>query len=61
MGQMIYNVNDAATQVLAAKQVKENIYVDLVHKNGYGVNQVEETNASKVRIMKVKHFTDSAR
>lgn len=61
MGQMIYNVNDAATQVLAAKQVKENIFVDLVHKNGYGVNQVEETNASTVRIMKVKPFTDSAR
>ena len=61
MGQMIYNVNDAATQVLAAKQVKENIFVDLVHKNGYGVNQVEETNASTVRIMKVKPFTDNAR
>ena len=61
MGQMIYNVNDAATQVLAAKQVKENIFVDLVHQNGYGVNQVEETNASTVRIMKVKPFTDSAR
>ena len=58
---MIYNVNDAATQVLAAKQVKENIFVDLVHKNGYGVNQVEETNASTVRIMKVKPFTDNAR
>ena len=61
MGQMVYNVNDAATQVLAAKQVKENIFVDLVHKNGYGVTQHEETNVSTVRIMKVLPFTDSAR
>lgn len=61
MGQMVYNVNDTATQVLAAKQVKENIFVDLVHKDGYGVTQHEETNVSTLRIMKVLPFTDSAR
>ena len=58
---MVYNVNDTATQVLAAKQVKENIFVDLVHKNGYGVTQHEETNVSTLRIMKVLPFTDDAR
>ena len=61
MGTMVYNFNSTATQVLAAKQVKENIFVDLVHKNGYGVNQVEETNVSTVRMMKASPFTDSAR
>ena len=61
MGQMVYNVNDTATQVLAAKQVKENIFVDLVHKNGYGVNQVEETNVSTIRMLKVRAFDDDAR
>jgi hypothetical protein len=61
MGQMVYNVNDSATQVLAARQVKENIFVDLVHKNGYGVTQHEETNVSTLRIMKVMPFTDDAR
>lgn len=58
---MVYNVNDTATQVLAAKQVKENIFVDLLHRNGYGVNQVEETNVSTVRMLKAKPFTDDAR
>ena len=48
-GTMVYNVNDTATQVLAAKQVKENIFVNLVHKNGYGVTQHEETNVSTLR------------
>lgn len=58
---MVYNVNDTATQVLAAKQVKENIFVDLVHKNGYGVTQHEETNVSTLRIMKVPPTTAGAR
>ena len=49
---LVYNVNQTATQVLAAKQIKENIFMQLVHKNGYGVNQVEETNASTVRLFK---------
>lgn len=61
MGTMVYNVNSTATQVLAAKQVKENIFVDLVHKNGYGVTQHEETNVSTLRMMKVKQTTASAR
>lgn len=61
MGTMVYNVNSTATQVLAAKQVKENIFVDLVHKNGYGVTQQEETNVSTLRMMKQVPFTDSAR
>lgn len=61
MGTMVYNVNDTATQVLAAKQVKENIFVDLVHKNGYGVTQQEGTNVSTLRMMKVKPTEASAR
>ncbi len=61
MGTMVYNVNDTATQVLAAKQVKENIFVDLVHKNGYGVTQHEETNVSTLRMMKVLPTDASAR
>jgi hypothetical protein len=58
---MVYNINDTATQVLAAKQVKENIFVDLVHKNGYGVTQQEETNVSTLRMMKVLPTEASAR
>lgn len=58
---MVYNVNDTATQVLAAKQVKENIFMDLVHKDGYGVTQYEETNASSIRILKVKPAGNTAR
>ena len=61
MGTMVYNVNDTATQVLAAKQVKENIFVNLVHKNGYGVTQHEETNVSTLRMMKIPPTTASAR
>lgn len=61
MGTLVYNVNQTATQVLASRKVKENIFLDLVHKNGYGVNQVEEVNASTVRMMKVAQFSGSAR
>ena len=61
MGTMVYNVNESATQVLAAKQVKENIFLDLVHKNGYGVTQQEDTNVSTLRMMKVSPITDDAR
>ena len=60
-GTMVYNVNDTATQVLAAKQVKENIFVNLVHKNGFGVTQHEETDVSTLRMMKVPPTTASAR
>lgn len=58
---IVYNVNSTATQVLAAKKVKENIFLDLVHKNGYGVNQEEATNASTIRFLKVSQFEASAR
>lgn len=47
-----YNVNDTATQVLAAKKVKENIFVDLLHRAGYGVTEVTELDASSVRMFK---------
>lgn len=61
MGNMVYNVNNTATQVLAAKQVKENIFVDLIHKNGKGITQQEETGVSTLRMFKVKPTTASAR
>lgn len=58
---VVYNVNSSATQVLASKKVKENIFVDLLHRNGYGVNQVEETNVSTVRMLKVSQVGGDAR
>lgn len=58
---MVYNVLNNATQVLASKQIKENIFLELIHRNGKGVNQVTETNASTVRLFKTKALTDSAR
>lgn len=61
MGNMVYNVNDTATQVLAAKQVKENIFAEVLHRNGKGVNEQTETNVSTLRMMKAKPFTDDAR
>ena len=56
-----YNVNNSATQVLAAKQVKENIFVSLLHRNGKGVNQQEEVNASTIRMLKATALDGSAR
>ena len=50
---LVYNVNNTATQVLAAKQVKENIFVNLLHHNGKGVTQQTETNVSTLRMLKV--------
>ena len=58
---MVYNVNDSATQVLAAKQVKENIFVSLIHRNGKGINQQEETNASTIRMLKAPVLYGDAR
>ena len=58
---LVYNVNNSATNVLASKQIKENIFVDLVHRNGKGVNQVEETNASTIRMLKVSSIGGDAR
>lgn len=53
-GSFVYNVNSTATQVLAAKQVKENIFAKLLHRNGKGVTEHYEVNASSIRIFKVK-------
>lgn len=61
MGTLIYNVNNSATQVLAAKQVKENIFVGLLHRNGKGVNQQEETNVSTLRMLKANVLDGDAR
>jgi hypothetical protein len=58
---LVYNVNNSATNVLASKQIKENIFVDLIHRNGKGVNQVEETNVSTVRMLKVSSIDGDAR
>lgn len=58
---IVYNVNNTATQVLAAKQVKENIFVNLLHHNGKGVTQQEETNVSTLRMLKVKPNLADAR
>lgn len=52
-GNFVYNVNNTATQVLAAKQVKENLFVKLLHRNGKGVTEQTETNASSIRMFKV--------
>ena len=49
----VYNVNNTATQVLASKQVKENLFVKLLHRNGKGVSEKTETNASSIRMFKV--------
>lgn len=57
----VYNVNDTATRVLAAKRMKENIFMGIIHRNGKGVNETEETDASSVRMMKVKPIMADAR
>ena len=46
---LVYNLNNSATQVLAAKQIKENIFVDLLHRDGKGVTEYQETNATTIR------------
>lgn len=51
---LVYSVNSNATQVLASKLIKENIFVNLLHRNGKGVTEHYETNASSIRIFKVK-------
>jgi hypothetical protein len=58
---IVYNVNSSATQVLAAKQIKENLFVGLLHRDGKGVTEHTETNASTIRIMKPAVPTGSAR
>lgn len=61
MGTMLYNVNNSATQVLAAKQIKENLFVSLLHRDGKGVTQHTETDVSTLRILKPAVPTGSAR
>lgn len=58
---LVYSLNNSATNVYAAKKLKENVFVDLVHKDGYGVTQHEETNVSTLRIFKVAPVTSDAR
>lgn len=58
---LIYNVNSSATQILAAKQIKENLFVGLLHRDGKGVTEHTETNVSTLRILKPGVPTGSAR
>ena len=61
MEQMVYNLNNSATQVLAAKQIKENIFVSLLHRAGKGVSEHVETDVTTLRILKPAVPTGSAR
>lgn len=61
MGNMTYNVNDTATGILAAKQIKENLFVGLLHKNGKALHEQTETDVSTIRMMKYKPITADAR
>ena len=61
MGTMLYNINNSATNVLAAKQIKENLFVSLLHRDGKGVTEHNETDVSTLRIMKPGVPTGSAR
>lgn len=58
---MTYNVNNTATQVLCAKRIKENIFLNLLHHNGKGVTEQTENNVSTLRMLKVSPLSDSAR
>lgn len=58
---LVYNVNNSATQILAAKQIKENIFVNLLHRDGKGVSEHTETNVSTLRIIKPAVPTGAAR
>jgi hypothetical protein len=58
---MIYNINNSATRVLAAKQIKENLFVSLLHRNGKGITQQEETNVSTLRMLKAIPLSGDAR
>ncbi len=61
MGTMLYNLNNSATNVLAAKRIKENLFVSLLHRDGKGVTDHVETDVSTLRIMKPAVPTGSAR
>ena len=58
---LVYNLNNSATQILAAKQIKENIFVDLLHRDGKGVTEYQETNATTIRVLKAAPPTADAR
>lgn len=58
---LVYNLNNSATQVLAAKQIKENIFVDLLHRDGKGVTEYQEPNATTIRVLKAAPPTADAR
>lgn len=49
----VYNVNSNATQVLASKLIKENIFAKLLHRDGKGITEHYEVNASSIRIFRV--------
>ena len=55
MGTMTYNVNDTATGILAAKQIKENLFVGLLHKNGKALH--EQTQDKDERITYINEQT----
>ena len=61
MGTMVYNLNSNSTNVLAAKQIKENLFVSLLHRNGKGVTEQTETDVTTLRILKPAVSTASAR
>ena len=61
MGNMVYNVNNNSTRVLAAKRIKENLFVSLLHRNGKGITQQEETNVSTLRMLKPVQLDGDAR
>lgn len=58
---IVYNLNNSAVNVLAAKQIKENLFVGLLHRDGKGVTEHTETNVSTLRILKPAVPTGSAR
>jgi hypothetical protein len=60
-GNMTYKINENSTRVLAAKQIKENLFVSLLHRNGKGVTQQEETNVSTLRMLKPVALDGDAR
>ena len=61
MAELMYSLNNSSTNVLAAKQIKENLFVGLLHRDGKGVTQHTETDVSTLRIMKPAVPTGSAR
>lgn len=61
MGTMVYNLNNSAVNVLCAKQIKENIFISLLHRDGKGITEHVETDVSTLRILKPAKATGAAR